>query len=152
MAGEYRANLRKRTIRNTSRTRRSPGKTNANQNGRTARRSITPSGLETNSQRALRSLECRSGPCSARHPNPQSVLDGENDERQQLDRDEQRPILRLQHRHRLERHRDEIRDDQNDDEPADDQTGAVSDRAVLQNLIQAAPEISATAPDTSRHS
>jgi hypothetical protein len=52
-------------MRNTSRTRRSPGKTNANQNGRTARRSITPSGLETNSQRALRSLECRCGACSA---------------------------------------------------------------------------------------
>ena len=85
-----------------------------------------------------------------RHPNPQSVLDGENDERQELDRDEQRPILRLQRRHRLERHRDEIRDDQNDDEPAHDQTGAVSDRAVLQDLVQAAPEISA--PDMSRHS
>jgi hypothetical protein len=52
-------------MRNTSRTRRSPGKTNANQNGRTARRSITPSGLEMNSQRALRSLECRCGARSA---------------------------------------------------------------------------------------
>src|SRR5215470_3679114 len=65
MAGEYRANLRKRTIRNTNMTRRSAGKTNANQNGRTARRSITPSGLDTNSHRALRSLECRCGACSA---------------------------------------------------------------------------------------
>jgi len=60
--------------------------------------------------------------------------------------------LGLQRRHRIERHRDEIRDDQNDDEPADDQTRAVPDRAVLQDLVQAAPEISTPAPDTSRHS
>jgi hypothetical protein len=60
--------------------------------------------------------------------------------------------LRLQRWHRIKRHGDEIRDDKNDDEPADDQTRAVPDRAVLQDLIQAAPEISATAPDVSRHS
>jgi len=60
--------------------------------------------------------------------------------------------LRLQRRHRVERHRDEIRDDQNDDQPADDETRPISDRAVLQDFIEAAPEISATAPETSRHS
>src|SRR5262249_22358903 len=59
------ASLRKRTIRKTRNTRRSAGKTSANQKGSTPRRSMMPSGLDTNFHRALRSLACRCGACSA---------------------------------------------------------------------------------------
>ena len=52
-------------MRNTNRTRRSAGKANANQNGRTASRSTKPSGLKMNFHRAFRARKCRCGACSA---------------------------------------------------------------------------------------
>ena len=72
-------------------------------------------------------------------PHAQCVFDGEGDQREHLDRKEERPILRLQRRHRIERHGDEVGDDQKDDQAADDESGAVPDRAVLQDLIEPAP-------------
>jgi hypothetical protein len=47
--------------------------------------------------------------------------------------------LRLQRRHRIERHRDEVGDDQKDDEAPDEETRPVPDRAMLQDLIKPAP-------------
>jgi hypothetical protein len=86
------------------------------------------------------------------HPHAQCVFDGEGDQRDHLDRKKQRPIVRLQRRHRIERHGDEVGDDEQDDQAADDESGAITDRAVLQDFIKPAPCIDAGTPDTSLHS
>src|SRR3974390_1742042 len=54
-------------------------------------------------------------------------------------------------RHRFERDRDQVDDDQGDDQPADDQAGAVPDRAMLQDLIKAPPELPDRAPRLCGH-
>jgi hypothetical protein len=58
----------------------------------------------------------------------------------------------LESRHRLQSDRDKINNDENDDESTDDQPGPVADRAMLQDFIQAAPQIRHGAPNISWHS
>src|SRR5262249_41677635 len=69
MAGEYRAILKKRTMRKTSRKRKSLGNSIANQNGSTATRSMMPAVLSAYLMRERACGRCRCGPCSTAHHN-----------------------------------------------------------------------------------
>src|SRR5215813_10585929 len=113
-------------MRNTSRTRRSTGNTNASQNGRTARRSITPGGLDTNFHRALRSLECRAGACSAatQTRSPYSMVKTTSDNSSMAVNSAPYCVCSAGTESSV---RDEVDDDQEDDQPADHEARSVSD-------------------------
>ncbi len=101
-------------------------------------------------QSSLSPVQMTVGRVFDRNPEPQSVLDGENGEREQLDDGEQRPVARLELRHRFQGDCEEIDDDEENDQPADESTGSVADRAVLQDLIKPAAKRRGSAPTMSR--
>jgi hypothetical protein len=84
------------------------------------------------------------------NPHPQSVLEREDEKGPNLDTHEEGGIPRLELRHRFQHDRNQIDDDEKDNQPADHAARLISDRAVLQDLVEAMPQLQ-RASAVSRH-
>ncbi len=74
------------------------------------------------------------------HPQPQGVFDGEHDKRENFDQNEGERVTRAVFRDRFDRDRDQVDQDERDQQPVDRHAGAVADRALLEDLIDAAAQ------------
>ena len=85
------------------------------------------------------------------HPQPQQIFDREHDQRKQLDGVEPDRVAGRQLRHRFERDRHEIDHDEQNEQAVEEDTGLVADRALLEDLVDAPPEMFRRARLPSQH-
>ena len=74
-------------------------------------------------------------------PQPQGILEGENDERDIFDQRKDELIAGAVIRHRFKRDRHQIDEDQHDQQPVDEHAGAGPHRALFERQIDAAAQL-----------